>query len=127
MVTSVVVLAGCGGGSDENGAEAEKPVTAQGAIAEIGKVRAGLADALTAYEAGDVKAADTLVGDAYLEHFELVEGPLGEQDAELNETLEDAIREELRDMITAKAPKAEVGGLVKEIQANLDKAAAALR
>lgn len=118
---SLASLAGCGGDSDSESEEAGT-VTPQQAVGEIGQVRRGLATGLAAYVQGDAERADELVGDAYLEHFELVEVPLGERNEELNEELEELIREELRDAIQAGAPLAEVRALVAEANDGLDRA-----
>src|SRR5205085_3286764 len=122
---------GCGGSSssssDDKAEEAEHAATPQQAIAEIAKVRSGLAAALATYKAGDESAADQQVGDTYLKHFELVEGPLEEVDHELNEELEDTIREELREQIRSGASAARVAALVKAIDARLDEAEQALQ
>src|SRR3954452_15953922 len=119
-------LAGCG--SDSEGEESsEQASSPQHAITQIGEVRNGLDEALATYASGDAAKADEQVGDAYLQHFELVEGPLEDKDAELNEKLEDSIREELREKIKAKAPKAEVQDLADAIKADLAEAEAALR
>jgi len=134
-ISAVVALAlagfalGCGSSSssDDKSEEAEHSATPQQAIAEIAAVRSGLAEALATYRAGDVRAADEQVGDTYLQHFELVEGPLEEVDHELNEQLEDTIREELREQIRADAGKAQIARLVKEINARLDQAEQALQ
>jgi hypothetical protein len=155
LVATALLAAGCGGDDDSDattGAEAtgtaaedsgatteeaeaegsesqegeEHAATPAQAIAEIGVVRTLLAQSLAAYRAGDAEGADTLTGDAYLEHFELVEGPLEERDEHLNEELEEQIREELRSMIKAGAPAAEVAALVKEINSGLDRAEKAL-
>jgi hypothetical protein len=121
------LVIGCGGSNDDKASEeAEHSTTPQQAIAHIGKVRSGLAQALATYEAGDVRAADVQVGDTYLQHFELVEGPLDKADHELNEELEDTIREELRAQIRADAGKAKVAALVQQIDAKLDQAERAL-
>ncbi|HEX7290819.1 MAG TPA: hypothetical protein VF250_06780 [Conexibacter sp.] len=133
-ISAVVALAlagfalGCGSSTngDDKAEEAEHSTTPQQAIAEIGKVRSGLAEALATYKAGDATAADEQVGDTYLKHFELVEGPLEEVDHELKEQLEDTIREELRDQIRADAGKAQIQRLVGEIDAKLDQAEEAL-
>ena len=118
--------AGCG--SDESSSDAEsKTATPQQALREIAEVRKGLDQALSTYKSGDKAAADEQVGDAYLQHFELVEGPLEEADHELNESLEDGIREELREKIKAGAPATEIDQLHREIVTNLDKAETALR
>jgi hypothetical protein len=124
VATLALAFAGCG---DDGKSEDDHATTPGQAIAEIAKVRSGLDTAMTSYGDGDAKRADAQVGDAYLEHFEHVEGPLEEVDAELNERLEDTIREELRDRIKAGAPAAEVKALVGRINADLDKAEAALR
>jgi len=67
------------------------------------------------------------VSTAYLEHFELVEGPLGEADEELNEHLEELIREELRGAISDGATVAEVKKLVAEANDGLDEARTVLK
>ena len=87
----------CGDSSDETSTEAEASVTPAMAIDEIGAVEDGLAASVAAYQKGDADQAEELASTAYLEHFELVEGPLEEADEELNEHLEELIREELRD------------------------------
>lgn len=126
MLVCLGLVAGCGG-DDEKAASTEQTTSATGAITEIGAVRDGLDEALATYKSGDQEAADRLVGDAYLEHFELVEAPLEAKDEELTEKLEDSIREELRGKITAGAPEGEVATLITEIKADLDKAESALR
>jgi hypothetical protein len=120
------IATGCGGDEGKE-SEAEQSATPQQAMTEIGAVRKGLEEALATYKSGDKAKADEQVGDAYLEHFEHVEGPLGKADHELNETLEDSIREELREKIKDGAPPAEVEKLHAQIKANLIKAEAALR
>src|SRR3954451_4540205 len=123
-----MLAAGCGS-SEEGSSEASKEETAtpQQALQEIAAVRKGLDQAIATYRSGDKAAADEQVGDTYLQHFELVEGPLDKADKELTEALEDGIREELRGLIKDGAPKAEVAKLHREIAADLDKAEAALR
>lgn len=119
-------LIACGGDEGSGTESSENEVSAEQAIAEIGKVRSGLQAAGEAYASGDAEGAEELATDAYLEHFELVEGPLGEVDEELNEELEDMIREELRDLITSGANASEVDALIKEIDGDLNKAEAKL-
>lgn len=126
VVLGSALIVGCG--EDEKAVPgAGKPASAEQAVTEIDAVSSGLDKALETYRSGDVEAADTQAGDAYLEHFELVEGPLEEKDAELKEELEDGIRDELRDKIKSEAPKREVADLVAELQAGLDEARSALR
>jgi len=126
LFASASLVVGCGGDDSSSGAK-ESETSSQEAIAEIAAVRTGLDDALASYETGDRAVAETKVGDAYLEHFEHVEGPLGKLDAELNEQLEEALKVELRDMMKAGAPEREVEALAKEIGTNLDRAEAALK
>jgi hypothetical protein len=123
IASSGLAIAGCGEDSgSEPAQEAEAALTPQEAISEIDAVRSGLDQALVAYRKGDADAADQAVGDAYLEHFELVEVPLGEADPELNEELEELIREELRHEIVDRASVKEVEALVDEANARLDRA-----
>jgi hypothetical protein len=124
-IAPVGAVLGCGGDSGSD--EAEAALTPQEAITEIGAVRSGLDQGLAAYRQGEAEAADQAVGDAYLEHFELVEAPLGEANPELNEELEELIREQLRDEIAAGAPVKKVERLVEEANAGLDQAERALR
>jgi hypothetical protein len=122
-----LLVAGCGGDDNSGAAAAEEQTTPEQAISEIAEVRKGIDEALATYKSGDAAAADEQVGTAYLEHFELVEGPLEKVDHELNEELEHAIREDLRKKISDEAPEAEVQQLADDIKADLDKAEAALR
>jgi hypothetical protein len=128
LAAAALLAAGCG--DDDSSATAEEEhaaATPQKAIAEIAKVRVGLAAGLAAYEQGNAEKADELVGDAYLEHFELVEPPLEQRDEELNEELEELIREEIRQEIKAGAKQSEVAKLVKEANRELDEAEKALK
>jgi hypothetical protein len=126
--TLVAGLFAAGCGSDDSKSEADEPkATPQQAIAEIGEVRTGLDQALETYRNGDAQKAAEQVGDTYLQHFEIVEGPLEDADEPLNEKLEDAIREELRGKMNDDAPVSEVEQLHEQISADLDKAEAALR
>jgi hypothetical protein len=127
VALAAAAVVGCGGSDESNSEEKEAQATPQQAIAEIGEVRTGIDEALKTYAAGDAAKAVEQVGDAYLQHFELVEGPLEKADEELNEKLEDAIREELRGKISDEAPKSEVQQLADAIKADLTKAEAALK
>lgn len=125
-IAALVAIAGCGEDSS-SGAEEHESATPQVAVVEIGEVRAGLAAGLAAYRVGEAEKADQLVGDAYLEHFELVEGPLEERDEELSEDVEELIRNEIRQEIKDGAEAAEVAALVGEANAGLDEAEKALK
>ena len=110
--------AGCGG-SDEAEEDAATPAEA---VAEIGEIKTLLGTAVDQVRAGDRDAAEETVGDAYLEHFELIEDPLGERDQELMEELEEAISTDLRNDIKEGKSTDEIETKVDEIDADLDKA-----
>ena len=126
MRRTVVVLAllvafvgaGCGGSSSDD----EESATPTEAVAEIDEIKAMLDQGLAQYRSGDKDAADTTVGDAYLEHFELVEHPLEERDHLLMEELEHRISTEIRDRMKADAPASDVAQLIGETKADLDTA-----
>ena len=118
-----LAAAGCGG-DDESDEESATPVEA---VAEIDEIKSLLATAVRQVRAGDADAAEETVGDAYLEHFETVEGPLGERDHELMEELEEAISTDLRNDIKDGRPAAEIDDAVDEIDADLDRAVEALQ
>lgn len=113
-------------GSDEKSSAAQAKTTPQQAIGEIGEVRTALDKGLDQLRAGDRAAADETVSEGYLQHFEKVEGPLGERDRDLNEKLEETLRDGLRAKIKS-APVTEVEKLVGTIKGDLDAAEAKLR
>jgi ABC-type enterochelin transport system substrate-binding protein len=117
-LVSALALAACGGES-ESEESAEQSATPARARAEIGEVRKALDTAVSQLREGDAKAADNTVSEGYLEHFEKVEGPLEKVDGELNEKLEDSIREELREKIQDGGSVAEVTQLVSAIKTDL--------
>jgi len=114
-----LAAAGCGGSSDSEESEDATPAEA---IAEIATIKTALDDAVGQVRAGDADAADTTVGDAYLEHFEHVEDPLGDRDHDLMEELEEAISTDLRNQIKAGEDTAAIEASVENIKSNLDKA-----
>jgi hypothetical protein len=113
-----LAAAGCGGDDDP---EAESATPAE-AVAEIGQIKTMLATAVDQVRSGDAVAAEETVGDAYLEHFEKVEGPLGEEDHELMEELEEAISTDLREDIKGGNSAEEIEAAVDEIETDLDRA-----
>src|SRR3954468_8617876 len=117
-LVSTLALAACGAESESEEA-AEQQATPAEARAEIGDVRKALDSAVSSMREGDAKAADNAVSEGYLEHFEKVEGPLEKVDQELDEKLEDSIREELRGRIQDGASVAEVTRMVSAIKADL--------
>jgi hypothetical protein len=113
--------------TDEGEEEGEDEITAEEAAAEIDEIKRMLDEGLAQYQDGDTKAADTTVGDAYLEHFEKVEHPLEEQDHGLMEDLEHRISTEIRDEMKEGASADEVAALVEQTKADLDTAKAKLQ
>jgi high-affinity iron transporter len=121
LIAAVILLAvaGCGGDDDES---AEESATPAEAVAEIEEIKTLLATAVQQVRDGDQDAAEKTVGDAYLEHFEEVEGPLGERDHEFMEELEEAISTDLRNDIKDGKSADEIQAEVDEIDADLDRA-----
>lgn len=112
--------AGCGGSEGSNdGASGES--TAE-ALEQVQAIPALLDDAVATYKSGDHEAAAEAVGDVYLEHYEDVEGPLGDRNHDLMEELEEQISTELRQAMEGGRPEAEIDGLVAEIKTNLEQA-----
>jgi type IV pilus biogenesis protein CpaD/CtpE len=124
-VTAALSLVACG--SDDKSSSSEEQATPAQAVTEIGTVEGALDTALTQVKSGDRAAAEETVSQAYVDHFEKVEGPLGKADPELNEKLEDAISGELRDKIKSGASAAQVEALVTQIKADLATAKAKLK
>jgi len=124
VLAGTLAVAGCGGSDAE--AEVESATPAQ-AAAEIDQIETLLDDALAKYRDGDAEAAEETVGDAYLEHFEKVEGPLGEEDHELMEELEHRISTEIRDEMKNGASADEVAQMIDETKQDLAKAQSMLQ
>ena len=118
LATVALGATGCGG-SDES---EEDPATPAEAVTEIGELKKVLATAVDQVRAGDAVSAEQTVGDAYLEHFEPVEEPLGERDQDLMEELEEAISTTLREEIKDGRSVEVIEATVEEIDTNLDKA-----
>ena len=125
-LAAVSALAVTACGDDEKKTQSAE-TTPAAAIEEANKTSVGLTTALKTYKDGDKAAAEEQVSETYLQHFELVEGPLDEVDHELNEELEGAINEELRNEIKGGAKPAEVQKLVDEIKTDLDSAESKLK
>jgi hypothetical protein len=120
---SLGLVAGCGG-SDESDEESATPAEA---VAEIGEIKTLLATAVDQVRAGDAETAEETVGNAYLEHFEHVEAPLGEKDHDLMEELEEAISTDLRNDIKDGKSADQIKTKVDEIEADLDRAVEVLQ
>jgi hypothetical protein len=116
LLAAIALTSTACGSSDDDGASSTE------AAAEIDQIKTMLDEGLAQYRAGDEKAADTTVGDAYLEHFEEVEDPLGERDHEFMEELEHRISTEIRDKMKDGAPADEVAQLIDDTKADLDTA-----
>jgi hypothetical protein len=127
LLPAALALGACGSDSNADSGSSEKQASPAVAIKEIGETRDALTAALATYEGGDEKAAADQAAEAYVQHFEEVEGPLGQKDAELNEHLEAAIGQDVRNAMKDGKPAAEIEQTVQAILADLDKAEAALR
>jgi len=114
-----LALVACGDDDDGSKEAGEEPSTPAVAVKEIGETETALDQAVDQLRAGDRKQAEETVAEAYLQHFEKVEGPLEKADPELNEELEEAISGELREKIRSGAPVPEVTRLVREVKRDL--------
>jgi hypothetical protein len=100
----------------------EEESTPEHALAEIATIRTLLDDAVAQYQSGDHEAAADAVGDIYLEHYEKVEGPLGDVNHDLMEEIEEKLSTELRTSMEDGAEQSEIDMLVAEINSGLDEA-----
>jgi hypothetical protein len=123
LLSASLAVAACGG-DDSSSESATSPARAR---TEAAATRKALSQALATYRGGDAKAAEDQVAEAYLQHFELVEGPLEEKDAELTEELEEAISGDLRSAMKARKPAGQIESRVRSVLDDLEKAEAALR
>ena len=126
LVLLALTLVGLGAGCGSDDAD-EADVTPAAAAAEIDTIKSMLDDALAKYEDGDAEAAEELVGDAYLEHFEEVEHPLEEVDEELMEDLEHTISTDIRTKMKNGAPASDIEQLIEQTKTDLDEAKSKLQ
>lgn len=121
----LLVVAGCGSDSESSSSgdeAAEAASTSAQALAEIVTIRALLDDAVARYASGDHSGAADDVGDIYLEHYEHVEGPLGDVNHDLMEEIEERLSTDLRTSMDDGADQSEIDSLVSEIKSGLDEA-----
>jgi hypothetical protein len=126
LFTGSLALAACGGSDSSSSTEAENSSPSV-ARKEVGETRDALNAALASYKQGNKAAANEQVAEAYVSHFEEVEGPLEDKDSELKESLEHAIADDLRTSMKSGKPASEIEAQVKAIVADLNKAEAALQ
>jgi hypothetical protein len=126
LFSSSLALAACGGNDSASSTESENSSPSV-ARKEVGETRDALNAALASYKQGNKAAANEQVAEAYVSHFEEVEGPLEDKDSELKESLEHAIADDLRTSMKAGKPASEIEAQVKAIVADLNKAEAALQ
>lgn len=123
LFSSSLALAACGGSGDPEHENAAPAVARK----EVAETRDALNAALATYKQGNRAAAREQVAEAYVSHFEEVEGPLEGKDDELKESLEHAISDDLRSSMKAGKPARAIEAQVKAIVADLDQAEAALQ
>ena len=135
LVGGLLVVAGCGSDSDSTSGggdttvsttmgdgEEEEAATPAQALAEIAAIRTLLDEAVAQYASGDRSGAADAVGDIYLEHFEHVEGPLGDVNHDLMEEIEEKLSTDLRTSMEDGAEQSEIEALVSDIKSGLDQA-----
>jgi hypothetical protein len=101
---------------EEAGGEEQDP------IAIINNIKSLLTQLITAYRSQDYQGAESIAIEAYLENYEHVEAPIAQHDQQLMEQTEVMLREELRQMITNRAPIEQIEQHIGLINANLDRA-----
>jgi hypothetical protein len=106
---------------EEAGAEEQDP------IAIINNIKSLLTELVAAYRSQDYQRAENIAIEAYLENYEHVEAPIAEHDQQLMEQTEVMLREELRQMITNRAPIEQIEQHIAMINANLDRATTLLQ
>jgi hypothetical protein len=134
LAGGLLVVAGCGSDSDSTSAgdttvsttseesEEEEEATPAQALAEIATIRTLLDEAVAQYASGDHSGAADAVGDIYLEHYEHVEGPLGDVNHDLMEEIEEKLSTDLRTSMEDGAEQSGIEALVSDIKAGLDQA-----
>ena len=127
LFTGSLALTACGGSDSSSGESEQENASPATARKEVGETRDALNAALATYKEGDKTGAQEQVAEAYVSHFEEVEGPLEAKDGELKESLEHAIADDLRSSMKAGKAASQVEAQVKAIVADLDKAEAALQ
>jgi len=95
----------------------------QDPIAIINNIKSLLTQLIEAYRSQDYQGAENIAVEAYLENYEHIEAPISQHDEELMEQTEVMLREELRQMITDRAPIEQIEQHIGIINANLDRAA----
>lgn len=121
LAAAATLLVACGGDDEGSGSE-ESALSPAEAVAEVEVVHQDVGESLRTLRDGDADAAEELVSNAYLEHFELVEGPLEDIDAELNEELEELLREEMRAALADGESASAYAKLVAEAERGLEQA-----
>ncbi len=89
----------------------------------VKNIRNLLTEAKEEYAKGETDEALSLATKAYLDNFEFLEASVGAQNPELNEEVEEMMREELRDMIKNSASVEEVNAHIDEILLKMDEVA----
>jgi hypothetical protein len=100
---------------EEGGAEEQDPV------AIINNIKSLLTQVIAEYRAQNYQGAESIAIEAYLENYEHVEAPIAEHDQQLMEQTEVLLREDLRQMITNRAPIEQIEQHIGLINANLDR------
>jgi high-affinity iron transporter len=90
-------------------------------------IRTLLASAVAEAKAGNYDKAGQDATSAYLDNFEYLEAPIEKHDSKLKTAIEIEMREDLRGMVKAHHPPAEIESLVNGILAKLDNAEVLLK
>jgi len=86
----------------------------------VKNIRILLEKTVKEYEEGEYEEAMSFAIKAYLDNYEFLENDVEEHDEELNDEIEQMLRDELQEKIRNRAPASEIKQLVGEINAKLD-------
>jgi len=89
----------------------------------VANIRNLLTEAKEEYAKGETTEAQSLATKAYLDNYEFLESTVGAQNSELNEEVEQMMREDLRDMIKNDASASEVSAQIDKILLKIDEVA----
>jgi hypothetical protein len=88
----------------------------------IDRINELLDEAVAEYEAGNAQRAKALAIEAYLDNYEFIESDIAEEDRELMEKIEVAMRVELVQMIDQQAASSAIESHVQAIKVDLEQA-----
>ena len=120
VVLSALALAACGNPKKKDQAATnDSTATPIQALQEIDYVRKDLLRVTNEVAEGSRGTAVEIAKETYVQHFEKVEKPLDKVDHELNEKLEEGLRDKLPKMIKSGKSKSAIGKFAQRLDTDL--------